>query len=143
MNTSQKIYDHAARDLGLKETPGRASTPRIALAIASAASWLDPDDSQTAWCGCIRGLWGLETGTGVPPQHYRARHWLDWGREVSRQEAEQGDTVVLRRTGGHHVGLLDCLSPDGRWIYILGGNQNNATNVQKYDTGLIEGIRRG
>lgn len=142
MNNSEKIYAHAARDLGLKETPGAASTPRIQLAIGRAASWLDPDDSSTAWCGCIRGLWGLETGTGVPPAHYRARNWLQWGEDVPASQAGQGDTVILRRTGGHHVGLLDCLSPDGRWVYILGGNQSNETNVQKYSTSLIEGIRR-
>jgi uncharacterized protein (TIGR02594 family) len=143
MSPSARLYAHASKDLGLHELPGPASQPRIAQAIRVSADWLNPDDSKTAWCGCIRGLWGLETGTGVPTAHYRAASWLMWGRIILRSEAQQGDTVVLHRTGGYHVALLDHFSCDGKSVWLLGGNQGNAVTVAAYDVAKIEGIRRG
>lgn len=134
------IYAHALKDLGLKETPGQASTPRIKLAIETSASWLNPDDSQTAWCGAIRGLWGLETGTGVPPEHYRAKSWLGWGEPIKLSEAMQGDTIVFKRPGGYHVALFNGVGTGV--VNVLGGNQSNAVNFSNYPTSNIVGIRR-
>lgn len=138
---SERIYEHAAKDLGLKETPGAKSTPRIKTAIKHAADWLDGDDSVTPWCGAIRGLWALETGTGAPPEHYRARSWLEWGHAVRLQDAQKGDTVVFKRSGGYHVALFDRAA--GEKIYVLGGNQSNAVNVQGYAKEDVMGVRRG
>lgn len=140
-NSSAIIFEHASLDLGLKETPGKRSTPRISLAIELAAKWLDPDDTVTAWCGCIRGLWGLETGTGVPVAHYRAKSWLTWGRSVKLSDAQQGDTVILRRPGGGHVGLVESPAKDGL-IRVLGGNQKDAVRVDPFLVSNVVGIRR-
>jgi uncharacterized protein (TIGR02594 family) len=137
---SKLIYDHALRDNGLKELPGTASAPRIRAAILAAAKWLDPDDSKTAWCGCIRGLWGLETGTGVPPAHYRAASWAKWGKSVSWADVKQGDTVVMKRTGGNHVGLY--VRHNATHVWIFGGNQSNACNVTRFARELVTDIRR-
>lgn len=139
-DNSQRIYDHAKKDLGLKETPGSKSTPRIKQAIKQAASWLDDDDSKTPWCGCLRGLWGLETGTGVPKEHYRAKAWLEWGKSVLRPSAKRGDTVIFNRAGGGHVALLDRFNGD--FVFVLGGNQSNACNISRYKVADIIGIRR-
>lgn len=140
--TSATIYGHAIKDLGLKETPGRKSTPRIALAIDLAAKWLDHDDSQTAWCGCLRGLWGLETGTGVPSDHYRAKSWLAWGQPVKLSEARQGDTVVLKRPGGYHVGLLAETYAGAGVVRVLAGNQGNQCSIASFATSDLIGVRR-
>lgn len=134
------IYNHAKKDMGLKETPGPKSTPRIHSAIETAAKWLDKDDSATAWCGCIRGLWGLETGTGVPREHYRAAAWLNWGVAVDVEDAKRGDTVVISRAGGNHVALLDRV--EGPRIYLLGGNQGNAVSIASFSQALVRGVRR-
>ncbi len=139
---SQLLWEHAIKDLGLTEVPGPGSHPRIRQAIELAAQWLDPDDSKTAWCGCIRGLWGWETCTGMPTAHYRAVSWLNWGARVKLAEAVMGDTVVLRRPGGYHVALLKAFTPEGQYVHLLGGNQSNTTNVQRFEARLIEGIRR-
>lgn len=141
MNASQKIYDHALKDLGLHERPGPASQPRIAQAIKVAADWLDQDDSKTAWCGCIRGLWGLETGTGVPKDHFRAASWLNWGAAVPKSSAVKGDTVVMSRPGGHHVALLDRF--EGHTVWLLGGNQSDGVTLAAFAAERIDGIRRG
>lgn len=141
---SQRLYEHALKDLGLKESPGRASTPRIRQAIVAAAGWLDPDDTVTAWCGCIRGLWGLETGTGVPSEHFRARSWMRWGSPVGTiREAVRGDTLIFQRKGGFHVALFDRLGPDGARVFVLGGNQSNMVSVAPYRMDTLEAIRRG
>jgi uncharacterized protein (TIGR02594 family) len=145
VDTSALIYRHARKDLGLSETPGNTSTPRIAYAITTAAAWLDDGvrdvDGSIAWCGCIRGIWGIETGTGVPKAHYRAISWLDWGRRVELSEAKRGDTVVISRPGGNHVGLFDHMA--GGKVYLLGGNQSNSTTVAPFSVSLVKGVRRG
>lgn len=141
-DNSELIFRHAWKDNGLSETSGKGSTPRIKLAIKSAASWLDQDDSLTPWCGCIRGLWGLETGTGVPPAHYRAASWLKWGEPVKLPDAKMGDTIILKRHGGHHVGLVASVGPAG-YVSVYGGNQSNSTNTKSFPTSIIVGIRRG
>jgi uncharacterized protein (TIGR02594 family) len=140
MKTSERLYHHARKDLGMAEVEGKGSHPRIKLAIESAARWLDGDDSKTAWCGCLMGLWCLELGLGVPKAYYRAVSWLDWGHEVDKAEAELGDVVVLKRPGGNHVALLDHV--DGHRWYLLGGNQSNRTSIAPYAEDLVLGVRR-
>lgn len=140
MTTSERIYAHALKDLGLAEVPGPKSNPRIEFAIKTSADWLDDDDSVTAWCGCIRGLWGLETGTGVIPAHFRAKNWLDWGKVVLVANAQKGDTVVFSRPGGFHVALFSKL--DGGKVYVLGGNQSNKVSIAPYPLTSLHGVRR-
>lgn len=138
---SARIYAHALRDNGIREVAGLGSNLRIKQAILAAASWLDQDDSKTAWCGCIRGLWGIETGTGVPPEHYRAKSWAKWGTAVEWDRAKEGDTVVMQRTGGNHVALYVRHNATHIWLY--GGNQADSCNVSKFKRELVTHIRRG
>lgn len=138
---SKRILDHALKDMGLKETAGSKSTPRIQQAILAAATWLDKDDSKTAWCGCIRGMWGLETGTGVPKDHFRAASWAKWGKPVRWETVMQGDTVVMKRTGGNHVALYIKHNATHVWCY--GGNQADSCNITRFPRELVTDIRRG
>ncbi|WP_009962996.1 TIGR02594 family protein [Verrucomicrobium spinosum] len=137
---SQQIYDLALRYLGVAETPGQQSNPLIAEMFKTAPSWLDQDDSKTAWCGIFRGYLGLWCGTGVPKEHYRARKWLEWGQEVKLKDAKRGDTVVTSRDGGHHVALFDRL--EGGRVYLLGGNQGNRVSIAPFPPSVIQGVRR-
>jgi uncharacterized protein (TIGR02594 family) len=139
---SARIYAHALRDNGLKETHGKESTPRIRSAIIAAAKWLDPDDSKTAWCGCIRGLWGIETGTGVPPEHYRAASWAKWGTAVKSLDcAVEGDTIVMTRPGGNHVCLY--VRHNKTHVWCFGGNQQDECNITRFPIARVTHIRRG
>jgi uncharacterized protein (TIGR02594 family) len=140
---SLALYNHAAKDLGLKETPGKGSTPRIRAAIKQSASWLDGDDSVTSWCGCIRGTWGIETGTGVPKEHYRAASWAKWGKAVPLEDTskwQKGDTIVMGRSGGNHVTILDRVV--GSRAYCLGGNQSNQVTIAPFAVSGIWAVRR-
>ena len=138
--TNEVIYNMGVRYLGVREVPGKGSHPVIAEMFKLAPSWLNQDDSATAWCGLFRGYVGHLTGTGLPAQHYRAASWLKWGRPVPLKEAVQGDTVIMKRLGGHHVALLDCVQ--GNWIYLLGGNQGDAVTVSKFPIAHVVGVRR-
>lgn len=139
---SDAIYEHALKDLGLAEVVGKRSHPRIARAIKEAANWLNPDDSATPWCGCIRGLWGIETGTGVPAAHYRAASWAKWGKAVALDPTQwkRGDTVVMGRSGGNHVTLFSHMK--GGKAYCLGGNQSNAVTLAPFAVSGIWAVRR-
>jgi len=138
---SKRIYEHALRDAGLKETPGAASTPRIRTAIIAAAKWLPQDDSKTAWCGCIRGLWGIETGTGVPAEHYRAASWAKWGKPMRWETVMLGDTIVMTRPGGNHVCLY--VRHNATHVWCFGGNQADSCNVTRFPRERVTHIRRG
>ena len=143
MTTSELIYEHALRDIGLKEIDGAASNPRIKLAISFAADWLDKDDSKTAWCGCIRGLWAHETQTGSPAAYYRAINWSKWGNKITNLAlAKQGDTVILGRTGGYHVGLFSSWDGKSPTFKLLGGNQSNQCSIASMRVDNIVSIRR-
>lgn len=142
MTTSEQIYQAAARYLGVAEVPGPKSNKLIQGWIRQAADWLDTDDSQTPWCGCFRGHLGIETATGTPREHFRARSWLNWGRELPLDRPElwhRGDTVVLSRTGGAHVALLDRV--DCSRVFLLGGNQGDRVCIAPFPRSSIIGVR--
>jgi len=140
---SLALYNHALKDLGLTETPGTRSTPRIKAAIKASATWLNDDDSQTPWCGCIRGLWGLETATGTPPSHFRAASWAKWGKAIPLDPTQwqRGDTIVMGRSGGNHVALFSHLGKNNR-VFCLGGNQSNAVTITSFSLSGIWAVRR-
>ena len=104
----KKLYEHALDDFGLAEVSGSGTNPRITKAISEAAEWLEKDDSKTAWCGCIMGLWFKEIGLASlrPKAWYRAANWATVGKEVKLSEARPGDVVVMGRKGGKHVTLF-------------------------------------
>jgi uncharacterized protein (TIGR02594 family) len=140
---SAAIYAAAAKHLGTAELKGKASNPKIRAWIKQAASWLDGDDSATAWCGCFRGAIGLETGTGVPRAHYRAASWATWGRPVDITKPDtwqRGDTIVMTRPGGNHVCLFDRIA--GNVVYCLGGNQGDAVTIAPFPRSRITHVRR-
>lgn len=137
---SKKLYEHALKDFGLAEVSGKASNPRIQKAIVRAADWLDSDDSKTAWCGCMMGLWCRELGLPVPKEYFRAASWRTVGKEVPVSDAVPGDIIIMARPGGNHVTLFSRVK-DGL-VYCLGGNQANAVNISAYSVGVIDNLRR-
>lgn len=143
LSTSRRIYLAALAEVGVREVPGLKSNPKITGWIKAAAEWLDGDDSKTAWCGCFRGHIGLITGTGVPPEHYRAASWAKWGKAVplDPKQWQQGDTIVMTRPGGNHVCLFHAIAKDGR-IECLGGNQADSVCIAPFPLARITHVRR-
>lgn len=143
LTTSRRIYLAAIEHVGTREVPGSKSNPKIQKWIKEAATWLDGDDSKTAWCGCFRGHLGLVTATGVVPEHYRAASWAKWGNAVplDPKQWQQGDTIVMTRPGGNHVCLFHAVAKDGR-IECLGGNQADSVNITAFPLNRITHVRR-
>lgn len=138
--TNQRILAEARKYLGIKEWPGPKTNPQIAEMFRLAPSWLDQDDSVTPWCGIFRGTVGHLTATGLPPKHYRAAAWLNWGAPVNLDDALPGDTVIFTRPGGNHVAILERVEGDKVWV--LGGNQGNAVTSAPYARSTVRGVRR-
>lgn len=145
-STSRRIYLAALEFVGTKEVPGKGSNPLITQWIREAATWLNGDDSETAWCGCFRGHLGLITATGVPKEHFRAASWAKWGEavDVTRPETwEQGDTIVMTRSGGNHVCLFHKWDPRNRGrVECLGGNQADSVCIASFPYSRITHVRR-
>lgn len=140
---SRKHYDLLKEYLGVKEQPGSGTNPRLQPAFALLPSWLSKDDSETAWCGVIRGYIGFQAGTGMPPEHYRAASWEAWGTAVDLKKPatwQKGDTIIMKRTGGFHVCLLDRV--EGAYAWCLGGNQSNAVTIAKFAISGFTAVRR-
>jgi len=140
VTTSLKLYNHALEDFGLSEISGPGSNARIKAAITLAADWLNPDDSKTAWCGCMMGLWFTELGLKPVDEFYRAASWKSVGKPILLSEARQGDICILSRTGGKHVALFSKLSNDQ--VFLLGGNQHNSVNISSFHKDFVESVRR-
>lgn len=144
LTTSRRIYLAALEFVGTREVPGPKSNPKITAWIKEAATWLDGNDSATAWCGCFRGHLGLLTGTGVPREHYRAASWAKWGLAIDARKPstwQQGDTIVMTRPGGNHVCLFHAIDKAGR-IECLGGNQADSVNITAFPLSRITHVRR-
>ena len=119
-----------AGELGLAETPGPHSTPRIiamARAVAAAHPRLDwigafYEDDDIPWCG-LAVAWAMVASGLTPPlpNPLSARAWASWGRALDRPVP--GAVMVFARTGGGHVGLYE--GEDAATYRVLGGNQSN------------------
>lgn len=149
LTTGQKLYLAATNLIGVHEKPGPDSNPLI-------LSWIRRyfgeanDDSLTAWCGIGMAIFFRIVGmySAIPKFPYKAQAWKDIGREVTYEEARQGDIVVMwrksKKSGLGHVTLLDEKDPDGDEDVFngLGANQKNTIRVNKYSKKRILTIRR-
>ena len=128
--------DFAWPELGVKETPGPGSNPRVLE--YHAATNLHASDDAVAWCSAFVN-WCMQRASITGTNSAAARSWLGWG--VRTQEA-YGAIAVLERgpnpTLGH-VGLLIHRAA-GR-IWLLGGNQGDAVSVASFDVARLIDLR--
>jgi uncharacterized protein (TIGR02594 family) len=87
--------------------------------------------AKVAWCSSFMNyliyLLGL-TGTGSA----LARSWLKWGRKI--ESPIKGCIVVFWRDSiSSHLGHVALYSHmDEKYIYVLGGNQDNKVSIKAY-----------
>ena len=108
---------------------------------------LGVDPSRTEWCAAFvnailneKGIPGSESVSDVP---LMARSFLYWGNSV--EEPEVGDVVVFPRGDQGwqgHVGFYVMTSADGKYYYILGGNQNEEVSILRFSAASALDIRR-
>lgn len=128
-------FQIAIKEIGVKETPGPESTPRILTYWRDGQpGWKTYGDEQpwcsvfVNWCMAQAGI----RGTDSPA----ARSWLTWGGSI---EPKVGAVVVLHgrpkrgrlTTGsGWHVGLY--MGQSKTHIIVLGGNQSNSVKISNF-----------
>jgi uncharacterized protein (TIGR02594 family) len=140
------LLAYALQFYGVKEVTGTKSHPVILGWIRNWLPWAR-DDSETAWCAifvasCARAAFYL-----VPPKPWAAITWESIGESVAHLEhARQGDVVVVTRgprsSWRRHVGILVRDDRAGGRVWLLGGNQSNAVNIEPFDIDNITAIRR-
>lgn len=127
----------ARRELGVHETPGAQSTPRINEYLATCGAV--PSD-EIAWCSAFVN-WCMDRA-GLPHTgRLAARSWLKWGDQLA--SARLGAVTVLWRESPQspkgHVGLY--LREAQGQVFLLGGNQANQVCVRAYTKARVLGYR--
>jgi uncharacterized protein (TIGR02594 family) len=133
-------FELAQRFIGVKETPGLASTPVVLAMLRLDGDWPTGDD--VPWCSAFTNAvaWLLRLPRS---KSLAARSWLQVGHGVDVQDARVGfDVVVLSRDGGGHVGFFAGFDDDHDAILILGGNQHDAVTVASFPVARVLGVRR-
>jgi uncharacterized protein (TIGR02594 family) len=124
----------AEGEKGIKEIKGISShTPRILE--YHALTTLKAKADEVPWCSSFVN-WVFNKSSYPITRSAAAKSWLKWGREVPIQ---YGCLVVLKRTGGHHVGFYTGEKGDS--VYLLGGNQSDKVCVSLYKKSLILSTR--
>lgn len=138
--------------LGLAEIPGQGEHPAIRWAF-NVAGLPNAHDDTEAWCGAWQALTAKSAGDPVPALPARARSWLTVGKVIPLSEAQEGDTVILKRGDGPqpgsdvldaqgHVGRLVSYQPVAFTVSVLAGNQGNKVSIETFPAGRVLGIRR-
>lgn len=121
--TAPRWMPIARAQLGVREVPGPASSPRILGWAKAVARWLGiPYTADaTPWCGLF-AAWAVSMAGLIPPKiAVRAKSWATWGEESTPCE---GAILVFERQGGGHVGFYvgETEGDEGAYL-VLGGNQ--------------------
>ena len=120
----------ARAELGTLEVKGSRHNPKIvAYAKESGSPWVK--DDETPWCSSFVGA--MLARAGIPGTNsMRARSWETWGERLTSPAL--GCIGVKRRMGGQswqgHVGFVVAANP--AFVWLLGGNQNNAVNIAAF-----------
>ena len=131
----------ALHEYGTREVPGTGAHNPEVVKYFQQAGFPTVRDDETSWCSAFMNWCQMKAGikgTGS----LSARSWLNWGRPVV--EPELGDIVVFWRRDPKgwegHVGFY--IKRDGTHVWVLGGNQSNEVNIQKYPGTELLGYRR-
>jgi uncharacterized protein (TIGR02594 family) len=128
----------ARADLGVKERPGSAHHPRILE--YHQATRLHATTDEVPWCASFVN-WCLKKADYLGTQSAAAASFRTWGVAC---ELQPGAVVVFGKSdpdavGTGHVGFVDHFDED--WVWVLGGNQNNAVNVAKRPRKRVVAVR--
>lgn len=134
-------FEIAQGYIGTTEGPGPEDNPTIMEMYASVGhDWVEHD--SVAWCAAFVGHC-LEKAGLRSTRRLNARSYLDWGIPVDLADAQAGDIVVFSRGSKSwqgHVGFF--VKTAGSMIEVLGGNQSDAVNIQRYAKSRLLGVRR-
>jgi uncharacterized protein (TIGR02594 family) len=137
-STTTAWLDEAWRHLGLAETPGSKSAPRV-LALYRDAGHGGVRSDSVAWCAAFVGAC-LARAHNPPSGSLLARSYMEWGTPLV--EPRTGAVAVFSRGSANwqgHVGFVIGAVDDD--LIILGGNQDDAVSVAAYSRSRLLALR--
>ena len=134
-----RILQAAQKELGVKEIKnGRNKRIEEYHAYAS----VDNDEymrQEIPWCASFTAF--IKETVGIGSTNSRlAKSYLKWGVSTKKNPLP-GDTVIFNR-GGWKGHVAQFLMQSSGYIWVIGGNQNNAVTVARYSKSRLEDIRR-
>lgn len=121
----------ARKELGQKEVTGVKANPQILEYFKSSKFWGKDDTGEAnAWCGSFTAWVMQQHGYTLPANAFRAKSWENFGKSIS--SPVYGAIGIKSRTGGGHVAFVVGQSGDGKYLYMLGGNQSDEVNISRY-----------
>lgn len=137
-----QLINIALSQYGVTETVGIQHNPIVLNYFKEIGhTWVTTD--ETAWCSSFINWVALKAK--IQRSHkLTARSWLNVGYKI--KQPELNDLVIFWRhkksSWKGHVGFFIGYTEDKKYIYVLGGNQNNQVNIKKYPAYRLLGFRR-
>lgn len=137
-----KLLNIALSQYGVKEIQGKAHNPTI-VGYSKEIGYGGVITDETAWCSIFMNWCALKADLPRSGK-LNARSWLTVGEET--EEPQLGDVVIFWRGSLNswkgHVAIYINHSEDKKYIYCLGGNQNNQVCIQSYKASQLLGYRK-
>lgn len=136
-----ELIKKAFTQYGVKEIAGQKDHPQILKYFNILGFDGARLKDETAWCSAFVN-WVAKTEGYEYTGKLNARSWLKVGEKI--ENPDFGDVVVLWRESPDswkgHVGFF--VKETRRYIYVLGGNQNNSVCIKAYPKTRLLGYRR-
>lgn len=121
----------AKNELGQNEVSGTKANQRILSYFKSSKFWgTDDSGADNAWCASFVAWVMQQHGYQPPKSAFRAKAWTEFGKKIAHPV--YGAIGIKSRKGGGHVAFVVGASADGKYLYMLGGNQDNEVNISRY-----------
>lgn len=114
----------AEGEIGQREVSGNLDNQRIVE--YHSVTTLKAKADAVPWCSSFVN-WVLNKSGYPITRSAAAKSWATYGQET---KPVPGCIVVMKRTGGNHVGFY--VSSNDKVVRVLGGNQSNAVNIKSF-----------
>ncbi|MFK7750852.1 MAG: TIGR02594 family protein [Kordia sp.] len=135
------LIQKALSQYGVTEVDGKVDNPQIIKYFDVLGYNGTKLHDETAWCSAFVN-WVAKTENYTYSGKLNARSWLNVGESTA--VPAQGDVVILWRDAPNswkgHVGFF--VKQTKRYVYILGGNQNNRVSIKAYPKNRILDYRK-
>jgi uncharacterized protein (TIGR02594 family) len=135
------LIQKALSQYGVREVDGKTDNPQIVSYFEILGYEGNKLHDETAWCSAFVN-WVSKTENYIYSGKLNARSWLTIGESTA--VPVQGDIVILWRESPSswkgHVGFF--VKQTKRYVYILGGNQNNRVSIKAYPKNRVLDYRK-
>ena len=139
-STSMDLFTTAIGQYDVRETEGIKNNPEV---VKYSEDFGGNGTDSMPWCSAFLNWCALTAGYEYTNK-LNARSWATIGQEVSEDDYQLGDVVVLWRNSRSswqgHCALFVRQTEDS--VYLLGGNQSDKVTISKYSKNRVLTVRR-